>query len=147
MTPLVCTPIHLSASCFHASRRLVGACLATGDRIFATGISTSGRAPTTNNQQPTNNKQPTNQPKNKQTNKQTNKQQQQQLKTTSDVTSKFSWCCRASVLRSGKEALDVASDDPPNEALSCRRRARNVPYRSDGVSKIVLRSCGCCCLI
>ena len=35
--------------------------------------------------------------------------QQQQLKTTSDVTSKFLWCCHASVLRSGKEALDVAS--------------------------------------
>ena len=30
-------------------------------------------------------------------------QQQQQLKTTSDVTSKFLWCCRASVLWSGKE--------------------------------------------
>ena len=46
--------------------------------------------------------------------------QQQQLKTTSDVTSKFPWCCRASVLWSGKEALDAASDDPPDEALSCR---------------------------
>ena len=44
--------------------------------------------------------------------------QQQQLKTTSDVTSKFPWCCRASVLWSGKEALDVASDDPPDEALT-----------------------------
>ena len=32
-------------------------------------------------------------------------------------------CCRASVLRSGQEALDVASDDPPDEALSGRRRA------------------------
>ena len=50
-------------------------------------------------------------------------QQQQQLKTTSDVTSKFPWCCRVSVLWSGKEALDVASDDPPDEALSGRRRA------------------------
>ena len=46
--------------------------------------------------------------------------QQQQLKTTSDVTSQFPWCCRASVLWSVKEALDVASDDPPDEALSCR---------------------------
>ena len=55
-------------------------------------------------------------------------EQQQQLKTTSDVTSKFLWCCRASVLRSGKEALDVASDDPPDEALSCHRRAWDVPY-------------------
>ena len=54
--------------------------------------------------------------------------QQQQLKTTSDVTSKFLWCCRASVWWSGKEALDVASDDPPDEALSCRRRAWDVPY-------------------
>ena len=54
-------------------------------------------------------------------------QQQQQLKTTSDVTSKFPWCCRASVWRSGKEALDVASDAPPDEALSCRRRAWDVP--------------------
>ena len=53
--------------------------------------------------------------------------QQQQLKTTSDVTSKFPWCCRASVLWSGKEALDVASDYPPGEALSCRRRAWDVP--------------------
>ena len=52
--------------------------------------------------------------------------QQQQLKTTSNVTSKFPWCCRASVLRSGKEALDIASDDPPDEALS-RRRALDVP--------------------
>ena len=32
------------------------------------------------------------------------------------------------VLWSGKEALDVASDDPPDEALSCRRRAWDVPY-------------------
>ena len=39
--------------------------------------------------------------------------------TTSDVTSKFPWCCRASVLWSGKEALHVASDEPPDEALSC----------------------------
>ena len=52
--------------------------------------------------------------------------QQQQLKTTSDETSKFPWCCRASVLWSGKEALDVTSDDPPDEALSCRRRAWDV---------------------
>ena len=51
-----------------------------------------------------------------------------QLKTTSDVTSKFPWCCRASVLWSGKEALDGASDDPPDEALSCRRCASDVPY-------------------
>ena len=55
-------------------------------------------------------------------------QQQKQLKTTSDVTSKFLWCCRASVFWSGKEALDVASDDPPDEALSCRRHAWDVPY-------------------
>ena len=54
-------------------------------------------------------------------------QQQQQLKTTSDVTSKFPWCCRASALWSGKEALDVASDDPPDEALSCRRCAWDIP--------------------
>ena len=27
-----------------------------------------------------------------------------------------------------KEALDVASDNPPEEALSCRRRAWDVPY-------------------
>ena len=27
---------------------------------------------------------------------------------------------------SGKEALDVASDDPPDEALSCRRRTWDV---------------------
>ena len=53
--------------------------------------------------------------------------QQQQLKTTSDVTSKLPWCCRSSVLWSGKEALDVASDDPPDEALSCRCRAWDVP--------------------
>ena len=53
--------------------------------------------------------------------------QQQRLKTTSDVTSKFPWCCRTSVLWSGKVALDVASDDPPDEALSCRRRAWDVP--------------------
>ena len=53
--------------------------------------------------------------------------QQQQLKTTSDVTSKFPWCCRASVLSNGKEALDVASDDPSDEALSRRRRAFDVP--------------------
>ena len=33
------------------------------------------------------------------------------------------------VLWSGKEALeDIASDDPPDEALSCRRRAWDVPY-------------------
>ena len=30
-------------------------------------------------------------------------------------------------MSSGKEALDVASDDPPDEALSCRRRAWDVP--------------------
>ena len=54
-------------------------------------------------------------------------QHQQQIKTTSDLTPKFPWCCRASVLRSGKEALDVASDDPPDEVLSCRRRAWDVP--------------------
>ena len=54
--------------------------------------------------------------------------QQQQLKTTSDVTSKFLWCCRALVLWSGKEALDVAADDPPDEALNCRHRAWDVPY-------------------
>ena len=54
-------------------------------------------------------------------------QQQQQLEMTSDVTSEFLWCCRAFVLRSGKEVLDVASDDPPDEALSCRRRAWDVP--------------------
>ena len=47
---------------------------------------------------------------------------------TSDVTSKFPWWCRTSVLWSGKEALDVASDDPPDEALSCRHRAWDVPY-------------------
>ena len=46
---------------------------------------------------------------------------------TSDVTSKFPLCCRASVLRSGEEALDVASDDPPDEALSCRRRTWDAP--------------------
>ena len=34
----------------------------------------------------------------------------------------------ASVLGSGKEALDVESDDPPDEALSCRRHAWDVPY-------------------
>ena len=50
-------------------------------------------------------------------------QQQQQQQTTSDVTSKFPWCYCASVAWSGKEALDVASDAPPDEALSCRRRA------------------------
>ena len=27
-----------------------------------------------------------------------------------------------------REALDVASDDPPDEALSCRRRAWDAPY-------------------
>ena len=27
-----------------------------------------------------------------------------------------------------KEASDVASDDPPDEALSCRRRAWDVPW-------------------
>ena len=48
-------------------------------------------------------------------------------KTTSDVTSKFLWCSRASVLWSGKEVLDLASDDPADEALSCRRRAWDVP--------------------
>ena len=31
--------------------------------------------------------------------------------------SKFLCCCRASVLSSGKEALDIASDDPPDEVL------------------------------
>ena len=58
---------------------------------------------------------------------QQHQQQQQQLKTTSDATSKFPWCCRASVLWSIKEALDVASDDPPDEALGCRRRTWDVP--------------------
>ena len=74
------------------------------------------------------------------------KGQQQQLKTTSDVTSKFLWCCRASVLcEVEKEALDVASDGPPDEALSCRRRAWDLPYVSlrrlpfcnDGVAKLI----------
>ena len=60
--------------------------------------------------------------------------QRQQLKTTSDVTCKFPWCCRASVLWSGKEALDVASDDPPDEALSCRRRAWDLVARTCCVS-------------
>ena len=40
---------------------------------------------------------------------------------------KFPRCCRASVLWIGKKALDVASDDPPDEALSCHRRVWDVP--------------------
>ena len=66
---------------------------------------------TNNKQQTTNNKQQTTNNKQQTTN---NKQQP------SDVTSKFPWCCRASVLWSGKEALDVASDDR-------HRRAWDVP--------------------
>ena len=30
-----------------------------------------------------------------------------------------------------KEALDVASDDPPDDALSCRRRAWDAPYKNE----------------
>ena len=46
---------------------------------------------------------------------------QQQLKTTSDVTSKFPRVV-ALLYCEVEQALDVESDDPPDEALSCRRR-------------------------
>ena len=68
--------------------------------------------------------------------------QQQQLKMTSDVTSKFPWCCRASVSWSGKEVLDVASDDPPDEALSCRRRTWDVPYNRLFFPLLMPLACG-----
>ena len=72
-------------------------------------------------------------------------QQQQQLKTTSDVTSKFSRRRRASVLRSGKEALDVASSEVIQEPLPLKpgilvKKSVVLVKRENGFTKTIPRT-------